>query len=189
MSFDFPPPMMVQGEVISGGMKYGCVQQIFGVSWPMVPPTGWRYVAGKVKALLYGEGAICECCAEAAVSTGSCARPTPCAPVRMTIVTGRESYPLTDDLLSTYSSFNRFRLVATPAEPAPFAFAHLEVAAPQWVRTEPARRHELMGEVVARLKEMDPGLAGGDVRTCLWDGYREIPYPHDWARASADQGR
>lgn len=185
MTFDFPAPMMVEGEVVHGGMKYGSRQQISGVSWPMVPPTGWRYVARKVKALLYGEGAVCEYCAGVSVSEGPCARSTPCAPVRLTILTGREAFPLTNDLLKTYTPFDRLRLIATTAEYRPFQpYAHREIAALKWTATEPEKRHELMQEVVAELH-----VPAGGIRTFLWDGIEEIPYPYNWARASADQGR
>lgn len=189
MTLDFPEPMMAQGEVYSGGLKFGCMQQIAGVSWPMVPPTGWRYVVRTVKALLHGQGVICAPCAGLADDETPCVHPEPCGPVHMTIWTGRAAFPLTDDLLTTYSEFDQLRLIATTAKPRPHQpYAQREVAALKWVETEPAKRHEHMAEVVDHLKN-SAVIPAADIRTFLWDGKREIPYAHNWARASADQGR
>lgn len=189
MNFEFFLPLMVQGQVISDGIKYGCTQQISGDSWPMVPPTGWRHVSRRAKALLYGKGAICEYCAEMSISAGPCSRPAPCAPVHMSIVTGQKAFPLTDDLLKTYSAGDRMRLVATTTNYHPFQpYAQQEIAAVHWIATEPERRHELMREVVAELAESF-GTPAADTRTLLWDGTQQIPYAHDWAKASLDHGR
>ncbi|MET9528215.1 hypothetical protein [Streptomyces coeruleorubidus] len=107
----------------------------------------------------------------------------------MTIWTGRAAFPLTDDMLTTYSAFDRLRLIATTVEPRLHQpYAQREVAALQWVETEPAKRHERMAEVVAELRKSF-GVPTSDVRTFLWDGKREMPYAHNWARASVDQGR
>lgn len=180
MNFGFFLPLMVQGQVISEGIKYGCIEQISGDSWPLLPPTGWRYAAGRVKALLHGKGAICADCTKISTSADHCSRPTTCAPVHMTICTGQAAYPLTDDLWKTYTAYDRMRLVATTTNYHPFQpYAQQEIAALDWIATEPAKRHELMQAVVAELAESFQTPAA-DTRTLLWDGTQRIPYPHSW---------
>jgi hypothetical protein len=189
MTFDFPLPMMVEGQVVTAGVQYGCRQQVCGVSWPMIPPEGWRYTVRKVKALLHSKGAICEFCAEVSTHEGPCSRHAPCAPVRMTIVTGRGSFPLTDDLLTTYSALDRFRLIATTTKYRPLQpYAQQEVAAHLWAMAEPEKRHERMQKVVGELAQSF-GIPAAETRTFIWEGTREIAYQHHWAREFADQDR
>ncbi|MGW0757129.1 hypothetical protein ACWD1Y_11675 [Streptomyces sp. NPDC002814] len=180
--------LAVQGEAIVGGTKFGCRQAVHG-SWPLLP-TMWRAVVRRVKLMLCEAGAICAPCA--GLSTGPCAIPSsPCSPVLLTIDTESGVFPLTEDLLYAYSALDRLRLIATTdpvrlGSPGQRYYVQREVDAVTWMRTEPAERHKAMQEVV---DELALSVPADTIRTLLWDGRQEMPYAHNWARATADQGR
>ncbi|MBV1940852.1 hypothetical protein KUF83_30420 [Streptomyces sp. BV286] len=180
--FEFPELMTVMGEVQTGRQKVSSMQQVASLPWEAIPATAWRHVVRKVKASLYYDaGAICVFCADLSPGGVSCSATPRCGPVRLSIWPGlgAQRYPLTDDLLTSYSGFDRLRLIATTSDLLG-PYAQREVMATSWVRTDPMKRHALMQEIVG---ELDRSVPTAPVRTFIWDGQREIAYPSAWFEA------
>ncbi|GAA2917225.1 hypothetical protein ACFQZ0_00315 [Streptomyces erythrogriseus] len=173
--------LQVRGTVLLGGQERMVQVQVSAVGgWGELPVTARKAAVHKVKTMLLMQGALCLVCADRHERVDPCRL---CPPVLLQMHDGRGEYPTSGDMLRVYSVPARFSLVATVGE-ARAVYSALEVAGLEWLQTAPELRHRLMRAVVDRLLRLYPGTDPGEVRTLIWDGTRENPYPFHWALLS-----
>jgi hypothetical protein len=86
----------------------------------------------------------------------------------------------------TRGEFRFLRLVAAAPVGTRTATSTLLVAAPDWERADDERKRLTMEFVRDELLRYS-GCNAAAVRTFLWDGERETPFPDDQPSASTDQ--
>ncbi|MGW7090053.1 hypothetical protein ACWGH2_42090 [Streptomyces sp. NPDC054871] len=176
MTLDFAAYSSVRARVQTAGRK--CTAQLpITASWDTVPPTLRRWAMGRVRAMLHHEGALCVRCASALA--GGLTRPCHiCAPVQMTLVSDGVEYPLIEgDLFAFDPPTRRLLLVATQPGARDRWASRLEVDAAEWAEHGPAEWNQLMQRVVGGLAGDGEDDFDATVRTFIWDGEREIPFP------------
>ncbi|MEU5181114.1 hypothetical protein AB0G49_13790 [Streptomyces longwoodensis] len=190
--------LIVRACVLSGGRQRAAYLQVTGSSgWSGLHVGMRKRAVREVKTMLLMQGALCRTCAD-----GQDAVPPPCTlcnPLALELCDGRGEYPITGDMLWVYPPAARFSLIAylPPAEPQPdrlvlartTQYAGLELRAPEWVDASPADRHRHMRKVVEHLVRDYPAVEHSKVRTLIFDGTREIPYPFNWRDVLDDQDR
>ncbi|MBG7704826.1 hypothetical protein HCJ76_43895 [Streptomyces sp. MC1] len=193
---NFPVPQVVRAYVRIGE-QIATTQIAMTLDWVKAPITARKWTVRKAKHQLLQVGGLCMRCADSH---------DPYPPVcllherpRVTVWDGHGDYPVTGDMLRVYEPSTRFNLVAVipPEELKPCEgllrrttqYAGLELRAPEWVDVAPADRHRHMREVVDRLLQDYPTAEHSKVRTLVFDGTREIPYPFNWRGVLGDQAR
>lgn len=193
---DFPELQIVRAHV-RVGEQIATSQIAMTLDWAKAPITARKWTVRKAKQELLQAGGLCMRCADSH---------DPYPPVcllherpRVTLWDGHSDYPITGDMLRVYEPSTRFNLVAvTPPEElqpdrallrSTTQYAGLELRAPEWVDAPPADRHRHMREVVDHLLHDYPAAEHSKVRTLVFDGAREIPYPFNWPGVLDDQSR
>ncbi|MFB8025970.1 MULTISPECIES: hypothetical protein [unclassified Streptomyces] len=188
----FPDLWIVKARVQTGARIATAQVAVDGLKWKDLPVHGRQFAVRRARGLLYRQAGLCEFCTGLSIGEGPCIRPTACGPIRMSLSTGRDEYPLTDDMLTDYGTdpSRMLTLVATSRGHRVTPYSRLIVPAEVWQATHPEERQSKMRFVVEKLVRCS-GWRGSrlDVQTLIWDGEREIPYPHNWAEALVDQGR
>ncbi|MFC8640066.1 hypothetical protein ACFUC2_04820 [[Kitasatospora] papulosa] len=184
---------IVKARVRTGGGREATAQvAVDGVEWRHLPAYGRQFAVRRARGLLYRQAGLCLFCTGMSISEGECTGPTACSPIRMILSTGRDEYPLTDDMLTDYSHdlSRMLTLVATSRGHRVIPYSSVTVPAAVWQATDPEERQGTMRAVVEELVRSS-GWSWNrlSVQTLIWDGEREIPYPHDWATALAGSGR
>ncbi|MEU1221347.1 hypothetical protein [Streptomyces microflavus] len=172
MMFDIPM-VRAQGRLHDRQIT---AQLALTAPWELLDQALRRWTTTRLRTMLHHEGALCASCLGL---TQTAPRPCPiCAPVRLALWSDGVEYPLIEEDVYPYGGglgpFRRLLLVATAPSARGLLTSRLEVETVEWVRLGPAQWQQYVGRVVAELGAEE---RADEIRTFIWDGVREIPFP------------